>query len=158
MYKAPYNDQTPRQTRRREYPSPNPRTDPGLYSKVSARPPLGSSARGSDPASIIYTRKKGETAVALGMEHETLTLPHSSTPDEVKAVIDRLNLDPRVDGVLIQRPLPRGFKEEEVLYWVAPEKDVDAFHPINAGKLFLGLPASALHSRRNYGDAQTLSN
>lgn len=96
---------------------------------------------GNDPASVIYTRKKGETALALGMEHETLALPERSSPTEVKEVIHRLNLDSNVDGILIQRPLPRGFNEEDVLYWVSPEKDVDAFHPVNAGRLFLGLPA-----------------
>ncbi len=95
---------------------------------------------GQDPASVIYTRKKGEMAVALGMEHETLNFPGTATPAEVKAAVDRLNADPNVDGILIQRPLPKGFNEEEVLYWVSPEKDVDAFHPVNAGRLMLGLP------------------
>src|SRR5438045_2221165 len=70
---------------------------------------------GNDPASDIYTRKKGETAIALGMEHETLALSETSTPSEVKAVVERLNRDPKVDGILIQRPLPKGFREEEVL-------------------------------------------
>jgi len=96
---------------------------------------------GQDPASVIYTTKKGQTAVTLGMEHETITLSAQATPAQVKTIIDQLNLNPNVDGILIQRPLPKGFNEEEVLYWVAPEKDVDAFHPLNAGKLFLGLPA-----------------
>lgn len=98
---------------------------------------------GEDPASVIYTRKKGEAAAKVGMEHDTIKLPATSTPQEVKAVVDRLNADRAVDGILIQRPLPKGFKEEEVLYWVAPEKDVDAFHPTNTGRLVLGLPAFA---------------
>lgn len=98
---------------------------------------------GEDPASVIYTRRKGEAAVKVGMEHDTIKLPATSTPQEVKSIIDRLNADRSVDGILIQRPLPKGFKEEEVLYWVAPEKDVDAFHPINTGRLALGLPAFA---------------
>jgi methylenetetrahydrofolate dehydrogenase (NADP+)/methenyltetrahydrofolate cyclohydrolase len=96
---------------------------------------------GDDPASLIYTRRKGEVAVSLGMAHETYHLPESSTPEEVKDLIHRLNRDPKVDGILVQRPLPKGFVEEEVLYWVHPDKDVDAFHPENAGRLFLGLPA-----------------
>lgn len=95
---------------------------------------------GEDPASVIYTRKKGETAVALGMEHETISLPKASKPEQVKETVARLNLDPKVDGILIQRPLPKDFKEDDVLYWVSPEKDVDAFHPENTGKLVLGLP------------------
>ncbi len=96
---------------------------------------------GQDPASVIYTRKKGETAVALGMEHETLSFPATATPKEVHEAVERLNRDPRVDGILIQRPLPKGFAEEEVLYWVHPSKDVDCFHPENAGRLWLGLPS-----------------
>src|SRR5205807_1982069 len=95
---------------------------------------------GDNPASVIYTRRKGEAATAMGMEHETIQFPGTATPDEVRATVRRLNQDPAVDGILIQRPLPPSFKEEEVLFWVAPEKDVDAFHPQNAGKLLLGLP------------------
>ncbi len=95
---------------------------------------------GTDPASEIYTRKKGEMAIALGMEHESIVLSATSTPDEVKARINALNQDPAVDGILLQRPLPKGFVESEILYWITPEKDVDAFHPLHAGELFLGLP------------------
>ncbi|MCM2322881.1 MAG: bifunctional 5,10-methylenetetrahydrofolate dehydrogenase/5,10-methenyltetrahydrofolate cyclohydrolase [Oligoflexia bacterium] len=96
---------------------------------------------GENAASVIYTRKKGETAIKLGMESEIITFPWTATPEDVKTTIDRLNADPKVDGILIQRPLPPSFKEEEVLYWVTPSKDVDAFHPINAGRLMLGLPS-----------------
>jgi len=96
---------------------------------------------GEDPASVIYTTKKGEMATSLGLDNQAIRLPSTSTPAEVKAVIDRLNADPTVDGILIQRPLPKGFSEEEVLYWVDPAKDVDAFHPANTGRLALGLPA-----------------
>jgi methylenetetrahydrofolate dehydrogenase (NADP+)/methenyltetrahydrofolate cyclohydrolase len=101
---------------------------------------------GEDPASVIYTSRKGEAAHAVGMEHETLNFPATARPEEVRAAVQRLNADPRVDGILIQRPsggLPKGFKEEEVLYWVAPGKDVDAFHPENLGRLALGLPTFA---------------
>jgi methylenetetrahydrofolate dehydrogenase (NADP+)/methenyltetrahydrofolate cyclohydrolase len=113
-----------------------------LFIERYHRPPqLSVILVGNDPASTIYTRKKGETATALGMKHQTINLSANATPSEVKAIIDLQNQDPTVDGILIQRPLPKGFKEEEVLYWVSSEKDVDAFHPINAGRLFLGLPA-----------------
>jgi len=98
---------------------------------------------GQDPASVIYTTKKRETAIAVGMESETLAFPSSADPKEVESAIEKLNADPRVDGILIQRPLPKNFKEEEVLFWVAPDKDVDAFHPLNTGKLSLGLPCFA---------------
>ena len=96
---------------------------------------------GGDPASQIYTSRKGAAATAAGMLHETIALPDTSSPETVQATVQRLNRDATVDAILIQRPLPRGFVEEDVLYWVTPEKDVDAFHPANAGRLFLGLPA-----------------
>ncbi|HAR42094.1 MAG TPA: bifunctional methylenetetrahydrofolate dehydrogenase/methenyltetrahydrofolate cyclohydrolase [Bdellovibrionales bacterium] len=108
--------------------------------KYGRAPKLAVVLVGENPASVIYTRKKGETAIAMGMEHVSVTFPDTATPDEVKAAIDKLNTDPHVDGILIQRPLPKSFKEEEVLYWVAPAKDVDAFHPENTGRLSLGLP------------------
>lgn len=95
---------------------------------------------GENPASVIYTRKKGEAAIACGMEHTSVTFPATATPAEVKTAVDHLNQDPSVDGILIQRPLPKSFKEEEVLYWVSADKDVDAFHPENTGRLSLGLP------------------
>jgi methylenetetrahydrofolate dehydrogenase (NADP+)/methenyltetrahydrofolate cyclohydrolase len=95
---------------------------------------------GDNPASVIYTSNKGKAAVAVGIEHETIQFPASATPAEVHATIVRLNLDPLVDGILIQRPLPPSFPENELLYWVKPEKDVDAFHPENVGRLSLGLP------------------
>lgn len=109
----------------------------GKYNRL---PQLAVVLVGEDPASMIYTRKKGEAAAELGMKHQTILLPATSRPDEVKKVVDLLNHDKTVDGILIQRPLPKGFHEEEVLYWISPEKDVDAFHPENAGRLFLGLP------------------
>ncbi len=95
---------------------------------------------GNDPASVIYTTKKGEAATSLGLKHQTLVLPENSKPQEVRATIDRLNQNITVDGILLQRPLPKGFREEEVVQWIAPEKDVDAFHPLNVGHLFLGNP------------------
>ena len=95
---------------------------------------------GEDPASVIYTTQKGKRATELGMEHVTHTLPVSTAPREVKELVQKLNEDATIDGILIQRPLPPSFREEDVLYWVSPDKDVDAFHPINTGRLSLGLP------------------
>ncbi len=94
---------------------------------------------GEDPASVIYTTKKGQVAIELGMEHETVHFPASASIVEVRARIERLNKDPEVDGILIQRPLPKAFPEEEVIYWVDPSKDVDCFHPENVGLLSLGM-------------------
>jgi methylenetetrahydrofolate dehydrogenase (NADP+)/methenyltetrahydrofolate cyclohydrolase len=114
-----------------------------FVSRRGRKPKLSVVLVGEDPASVIYTRRKGEAAIAVGMEHESVKLPATARPEEVQAEVQRLNQDPTVDGILIQRPLPKGFKEDEVLYWVTPEKDVDAFHPINTGRLSLGLPTFA---------------
>lgn len=108
--------------------------------KLGRAPKLSVILVGTDPASQIYTSKKGDAAVKLGMLHETHKLPETATPQEVKKLVDHLNADSTVDGILIQRPLPKSFKEDEVVYWVDASKDVDAFHPENAGKLVLGLP------------------
>ncbi len=95
---------------------------------------------GEDPASVIYTSKKGKSAEELGLLHETLKFPDSASSDDVHQAVQGLNRDPSVDGILIQRPLPKQFHEPDVLTWVSPEKDVDAFHPENVGRLQLGLP------------------
>jgi len=94
---------------------------------------------GEDPASVIYTTNKGKSAVAVGMDHETVKFPATATPETVKKKIDQLNDDHKVDGIIIQRPLPKSFSEEELIYWVSPEKDVDCFHPENLGRLMLGI-------------------
>ena len=75
------------------------------------------------------------------MEHETLRFSNEVHPNELQSAVQKLNLDPTVDGILIQRPLPISFNESEVVYWIHPEKDVDAFHPLHAGKLSLNLPS-----------------
>ncbi|HUP56659.1 MAG TPA: bifunctional 5,10-methylenetetrahydrofolate dehydrogenase/5,10-methenyltetrahydrofolate cyclohydrolase [Bdellovibrionota bacterium] len=111
-----------------------------VLDKAGRRPKLAVVLVGDDPASVIYTSKKGEAATRAGLEHETLKFSAGASPIEVKAAVERLNHDESIDGILIQRPLPRTFSEEEVLYWVSPEKDVDAFHPENAGRMLLGLP------------------
>lgn len=98
---------------------------------------------GEDPASQIYTKRKGEAAVEVGMLHENIHLPATVTPGEVQTVLNELNEDPSVHGILLQRPLPPAFREEEMVNWIAPEKDVDGFHPINTGKLVLGFPSLA---------------
>ncbi len=95
---------------------------------------------GDDTASRIYTQRKGELSSLLGMDHETISFPMDVNPELVRDRVRNLNDDPKIDGILIQRPLPKTFREEEVLYWISPDKDVDAFHPVHAGELLLGLP------------------
>lgn len=95
---------------------------------------------GNDPASVIYTKKKGASALDAGLDHETVHLPETSSAAGVKQKIESFNKDNSIDGILIQRPLPSSFSESDAIYWVTPEKDVDAFHPLLVGKLALDLP------------------
>ncbi|HTL11849.1 MAG TPA: bifunctional 5,10-methylenetetrahydrofolate dehydrogenase/5,10-methenyltetrahydrofolate cyclohydrolase [Bdellovibrionota bacterium] len=95
---------------------------------------------GDDPASVIYTTSKGKKAVELGLDHQTLKFAATARPEEVREAIQKLNRDDRVDGILIQRPLPPDFSEDDVMRWVHPLKDVDAFHPENVGLLCLNRP------------------
>ncbi len=111
------------------------------FTRAHGRPPkLSVILVGSDSASRIYTQRKGELAQALGMSHETLSFASDVSPKTVRDCVLTLNDDPNIDGILIQRPLPKSFDENEVLFWIEPNKDVDAFHPLHAGRLFLGLP------------------
>jgi methylenetetrahydrofolate dehydrogenase (NADP+)/methenyltetrahydrofolate cyclohydrolase len=113
---------------------------------------------GDDHASSIYVANKEKLAAEVGLDAATVRFPANAKPEEVAAAVDRLNQDPKVDGILIQRPLPKSFPEEEVLLWVAPEKDVDAFHPQTVGRMVLGLesflpctPAGCLRLLDHYG-------
>ncbi len=95
---------------------------------------------GDDPASQVYVRNKGKACEELGILSETLRLPAETTQEELEAEIGRLNKDSRIDGILVQLPLPRHLDEAKSLRVIAPEKDVDGFHIENAGKLFTGQP------------------
>lgn len=113
---------------------------------------------GDDPASHVYVAHKEKMAAEIGMDGGTLRFPASALPAEVHAAVQKLNSDPTVDGILIQRPLPKSFNENEVLLWVLPEKDVDAFHPETVGRMVLGLegftpctPAGCLKILDHYG-------
>ncbi len=95
---------------------------------------------GEDPASEIYVRNKGLACEAIGIQSTTLKLPGDVKQDELLKVIDELNANPAIHGILVQLPLPRHINEDEVLLRILPEKDVDGFHILNAGMLFTGLP------------------
>jgi len=92
---------------------------------------------GEDPASVVYVRNKMRACDEVGFVSETIVLPETATEDEVIATVKRLNDDPAVDGLLVQLPLPRGLDEKKIVASVAPEKDVDAFHSLDAGHLKL---------------------
>lgn len=95
---------------------------------------------GSDPASEVYVRSKGRTARQLGMESFEHVLPEDTTQEDLLALVDRLNTDETVDGILVQLPLPRHLDSLAVIKAIDPAKDVDGLHPVNAGYLASGLP------------------
>lgn len=90
---------------------------------------------GDDPASISYVKKKEKTAAEIGIESRLIFPPVTITQDELCALIDKLNADDTVDGILVQSPLPKGINEVAVFRRIAAEKDVDGFHTLNLGKL-----------------------
>ena len=95
---------------------------------------------GENPASQVYVRNKGKACEALGIRGDTILLPEQTTQEELEALIMKLNRDDRVDGILVQLPLPKHLDETKALRLIVPEKDVDGFHIENAGKLFTGQP------------------
>jgi len=95
---------------------------------------------GADPASQVYVGAKEKTSQELGIYSERYDLPAETTQEELLKLVDKLNKDPKINGILVQLPLPKGLNEEEVLYAIDPKKDVDGFHPVNVGKLMIGEP------------------
>ena len=90
---------------------------------------------GDDPASVSYVKKKEKTSAEIGIESRLIFPPVTITQDELFALIDQLNADPTVDGILVQSPLPKGINEVAVFRRIAAHKDVDGFHTMNLGKL-----------------------
>ena len=93
---------------------------------------------GDDPASAVYVGSKERTCKSLGMNGETIRLPATASEAELMGVVDRLNADPAVHGILVQMPLPKQMNADAVIRRIRPEKDVDGFHPVNVGKLSIG--------------------
>jgi methylenetetrahydrofolate dehydrogenase (NADP+)/methenyltetrahydrofolate cyclohydrolase len=95
---------------------------------------------GEDPASKVYVGRKEKTCAELGIFSETHVLPEKTSEAELLALLDRLNADSRLHGILVQAPLPSQIRSPVVYSRVLPQKDVDGFHPVNVGKLMLGDP------------------
>jgi methylenetetrahydrofolate dehydrogenase (NADP+)/methenyltetrahydrofolate cyclohydrolase len=93
---------------------------------------------GDDPASAVYVGAKERTCNELGMHGETIRRPATISQEELLEIVDRLNADDRVHGILVQMPLPKHMNAEAVIRRIRPDKDVDGFHPINVGKLLIG--------------------
>lgn len=96
---------------------------------------------GDDPASQVYVRNKEKACLELGMKSIFHRLPAETSQAELLSLVERLNADPEVHGLLVQMPLPKGLDADLVQRTIAPEKDVDGLHPVNAGNLFLGRPS-----------------
>ena len=93
---------------------------------------------GDDPASAVYVRNKHKACLEVGIESYQIELPSTVSEDELLWRIDELNLDNKVNGILVQLPLPKHISEEKVINRILPSKDVDAFHPVNVGKITIG--------------------
>lgn len=93
---------------------------------------------GEDPASQVYVRNKKRACEEVGFYSEVHELPAATTQAELNALVDRLNADKKIHGILVQLPLPKHLDETEVLLRIDPAKDVDAFHPYNVGKIMIG--------------------
>ena len=117
---------------------------------------------GDDPASEIYVRNKGKGCEETGMLSRTIRMPAETSQEALEAVIEQLNADPAIHGILVQLPLPRHLDEQAALARILPEKDVDGFHLINAGHLLTGTegvlpctPKGALYMIRSTGEDLT---
>lgn len=122
-----------------------------IYDEVSAAvakrvasgkpaPKLATVLVGDDPASATYVTLKQRNAHSVGIDAEDVRLPAQTTTDELLALVDRLNRDESVSGILVQQPTPRQIDMHRIVFELDPVKDVDGFHPVNAGLVALGMP------------------
>ena len=93
---------------------------------------------GDDPASAVYVRNKHKACIDAGIESYVITMPADTTEEALLEKIDELNADKKVNGILVQLPLPKHICEDNVINRISPDKDVDAFHPANVGKILIG--------------------
>ncbi|HEY0115832.1 MAG TPA: bifunctional methylenetetrahydrofolate dehydrogenase/methenyltetrahydrofolate cyclohydrolase FolD [Allosphingosinicella sp.] len=113
---------------------------PAFVERSGRRPGLATVLVGEDAASQVYVRSKGRATREAGMESFEHRLPPDTQAATLIALVEQLNADPRIDGILVQLPLPEGMDEQAVIATIDPAKDVDGFHVVNAGRLAVGLP------------------
>ena len=104
-------------------------------------PGLGVLLVGDNPASRSYVTAKEKACEETGLHSREINLPATATRAEILDVVNAFNADPAIDGILVQLPLPDSSIEQEVIAAISPDKDVDGFHPVNVGRMMLGLPA-----------------
>jgi methylenetetrahydrofolate dehydrogenase (NADP+)/methenyltetrahydrofolate cyclohydrolase len=119
------------------------------------RPGLAAVLVGEDPASAVYVRSKGKATEEAGMYSETIRQPATISEADLLGIVDRLNADPKIHGILVQLPLPKHIDSEKVLFRIDPAKDVDGFHPVNVGRLVTG-DRKAFRPATPYGVQQML--
>ncbi|MFK3557528.1 bifunctional methylenetetrahydrofolate dehydrogenase/methenyltetrahydrofolate cyclohydrolase FolD [Pasteurella multocida] len=112
-----------------------------IYTQQGKRSPgLAVILVGADPASQVYVGSKRKSCAEIGIQSKSYDLPESTQENELLALIDELNADTRVDGILVQLPLPKHIDSTKVIERITPEKDVDGFHPYNVGRLCQRIP------------------
>ncbi len=116
------------------------RADIAALKEKGITPGLAVVLVGEDPASQSYVRMKGKACEDLGLFSQTIVKPADTSEEELLALIDSLNADARIHGILVQLPLPKHIDENKVILRIDPDKDVDGFHPINVGKMLIGEP------------------
>lgn len=108
--------------------------------RTGKRPGLAVVIVGENPASQVYVRNKKKACEQVGFNSWVYELPESTTQDDLNALVDKLNDDENVHGILVQLPLPEHLDEEQIILRIDPKKDVDAFHPYNVGRITIGDP------------------
>jgi len=109
--------------------------------QLERKPCLAAILVGNDPASQIYVRNKEKDCLKCGIDSKRFNLPEETSQEELLSLISSLNNDPNVDGILVQLPLPSGIDESAIIEAIDPQKDVDAFHPVNVGRMITGEPS-----------------
>lgn len=122
------------------------------------RPGLAVIIVGEDPASQVYVRNKERACEECGFYSEKYALPEETTQEQLLELIEELNHNPRIDGILCQLPVPKHIDDQAIIAAISPEKDVDAFHPVNVGKIMVGnfdflpcTPAGVMQLLEEYG-------
>lgn len=106
--------------------------------ECGVKPGLAVIIVGENPASQVYVRNKKKAALEVGMHSVVIEMPEETTQEALMAKLEELKCDPAIHGILVQLPLPRHLDEDAVIDAIPPEKDVDAFHPVNTGKIMIG--------------------
>ena len=109
-----------------------------MIESTGVQPGLAVIIVGTDPASQVYVRNKRRACDEVGFYSEAYELPEETTQKELEELVERLNGDEKIHGILVQLPLPKHLDEEKILLKISPDKDVDAFHPYNVGRIMIG--------------------